>query len=70
MERKKYKKYKMQINSNRVNIHGYCSNFGYLDNFNLTDVKDFWSKMYKICYFLYFVKFYKGCCDCLKGANY
>ena len=41
MERKKYKKYKMQINSNRVNIHGYCSNFGYLDNFNLTDVKDF-----------------------------
>ena len=31
----------MQMNSNRVNVHGYCSKFGYLDNFNLTDVKDF-----------------------------
>ena len=58
------------MNSNSVNIHGYCNNFGYLDNFDLTDVEDFWSKMDKICYFLYFVKFYKGWCDCLKGANY
>ena len=60
----------MQMNSNHINIHGYCSNFGYLDNFGLTDVEDFWSKMCKICYFLYFVKFYKDQCDCFKGANY
>ena len=58
------------MNSNHINIHGNCSNFGYLDNFGLTDVEDFWSKMCKICYFVYFVKFYKDRCDCFKGANY
>ena len=57
---KKIVKYKMQMNSNCVNIHNYCSNFGYLENFNLTDVEDFCGKMCKICYFLYFAKFYKG----------
>ena len=56
----------MQMNSNRVNIHGYCSNFGYLDNSGLTSVEDFWDKMCKICYFLYVAKFYKGWCDCSK----
>ena len=48
----------MQMKSNCVNIHGYCSNFGYLKNFGLTNVEDFLGKMYKICYI--FVKFYKG----------
>ena len=50
----------MQMNSNRINIHGYCSNFEYLEIFSLTDVKDFWGKMCKICYLLYLAKFYKG----------
>ena len=54
------------MNSNRVNIHGYRRNFGYLDNFGLTNVKKFWDKMCIFCYFLYFEKFYKGCCDCSK----
>ena len=53
----------MQINNNCVNIYGYCSNFRYLDNSDLTDVEDFWKKMYKICHFLYFAKFYKSRCD-------
>ena len=48
---KKIIKYKMQMNSNRVNIHGYRRNFGYLDNFGLTDVKKFWTKC------VYFVTF-------------
>ena len=26
------------VNSNHVYLHGYCNNFGYLDNFNPTDV--------------------------------
>ena len=52
------------MNNNCVNIHGYCSDFGYLDNFDLTDVKDFWGKIYKFCSFLYFAKFYKDWCDC------
>ena len=38
---KKIIKYKMQMKSNRINIHSYYSNFGYLDNFGLTDVEDF-----------------------------
>ena len=57
---KKIIKYKMQMNSNYINIHGYCSNFEYLENFSLTDVKDFWGKMCQICYLLYLAKFYKG----------
>ena len=57
----------MQMNGNRINIHGYCSNFGYLDNFSLIDVKDFWGKMCQICYLLYLVKFYKGWCDCFNN---
>ena len=63
---KKIIKYKMQMNSNRVNIHGYRRNFGYLNNFSLTNIKKFWDKMCIFCYFLYFEKFYKGCCDCSK----
>ena len=55
------------MNGNRINIHGYCSNFGYLDNFSLIDVKDFWGKMCQICYLLYLVKFYKGWCDCFNN---
>ena len=42
----------MQMKSNCVNIHGYCSNFGYLKNFGLTNVEDFWAKCVK------FVAFY------------
>jgi len=33
----------------RVNMHNYCSNFGYLNNFSLIDVKDFGGKMCKLC---------------------
>jgi len=55
----------MQMNSNRINIHNYYSNFGYLDNFGLTDGEDFWGKICKICCFLYFAKFYKGWCELL-----
>ena len=58
-EREKIKKRKRKERySNCVNIHSYCSNFRYLDNFGLIDVEDFWSKMCKISYFLYFAKFY------------
>ena len=49
-------KYKIQMNSNHVNVHGYCKYFGYLDNFGLIDVEDFWGKMCKTCFFLYFTK--------------
>ena len=31
---------KIERYSNCVNIHSYCSNFGYLDNFGLIDVED------------------------------
>ena len=62
---KKIIKYKMQMKSNRINIHSYYSNFGYLDNFGLTDVEDLWGKICKICCFLYFAKFYKGWCELL-----
>ena len=41
----------MQMNNNCVNIHNYYSNFGYLDNFNLTDVEDFWAKCVKFVTF-------------------
>ena len=57
-------KKKIESYSNSVNIHDYCSNFGYLDNFGLIDVEDFWGKMYKICCLLYFAKFFKSWYDC------
>ena len=41
-----------------VNIHSYYSKCVNIHSFRSTDVKDFWSKMCKICYFLYFVNFY------------
>ena len=50
-------KKKIESYSNRVNIHDYCSNFGYLDNFGLIEMEEFWGKMCKICCFLYFAKF-------------
>ena len=37
-EKKKRIKYKIQMNSNCVNIHSYCSNNGYLHNFSLIEV--------------------------------
>ena len=58
MREKKFIKKRKERYSNCVDIHSYCNNFGYLDNFNLIDVEDFWSKMCKISYFLYFAKFY------------
>ena len=58
MREKKFIKKRKERYSNCVDIHSYCSNFGYLDNFDLIDVEDFWSKMCKISYFLYFEKFY------------
>ena len=50
-------KKKIESNSNRVNIHDYCSNFRYLDNFGLIEMEEFWGKMCKICCFFYFAKF-------------
>ena len=57
------------MNSNYVNIHDYCSNFRYLDNSDLIDVEDFWDKIYKNFYFLYFTKFYKGWYDCFESSK-
>ena len=48
--------YKIQMNINCVNIHNYCNNNGYLDNFGLIDVGNVWSKMCKTCYFFEFTK--------------
>jgi len=44
------------MNINCVNIHNYCSNNGYLDNFGLIEVGNVWSKMCKACYFFEFTK--------------
>ena len=60
----------MQVNSSYVNIYSYYSNFGYLDKSNLTNVENFGEKMYKICCFLYFAKFYRGWCDCPERSKH
>ena len=44
------------MNINCVNIHNYCSNNGYLDNFGLIEVGNVWSKMCRTCYFFEFTK--------------
>ena len=44
----------MKSYSNRVNIHGYCSDNGNLHKFSSIDMGHFWSKMRKIIYFFYF----------------
>lgn len=44
------------MNINRINIHNYYSNNGYLDNFGLIDVRNFWVKCVKLATFLYFTK--------------
>ena len=51
--REKLIKSEMQNYSNRINIHGYCSNNGNLHRFSSTDVGYFWGKMCKVFYFFY-----------------
>ena len=44
--------------SNHAYMHSYCSKYVNIHSFRMTDVEDFWGKMCKVCYFLYFANVY------------
>lgn len=54
MGRKQLREREKHSYSNCVNIHGYRSNFGYINNYSLSNVGSFLVKMCKFMHFLYY----------------